>query len=126
MAKFKVGDTIFYQYLWFGSELVHEAIILEIRENIKDHIVYLVKDLHIGGKCDCPEEVTFSTKEACLAASRKERQKQIEEYKSQIQTVEDLISFLFEHPVIGFGTDYEARKAAAEMTEELCGIKIED
>lgn len=122
--NFKVGDVIFYQNHMSG--VVDKAIILSIEQNQNGQSYYRIIDLDIGGECGCLVGEAYSTKEDCLAAVRGKEQKEIEEYKSQIKTVEDLIRFLFEHPMTGEDTDYEAKAAAIEMAEKLCGVRIEE
>ena len=65
-------------------------------------------------------------KEAWEKAYKEEIQNRIKEYKSRINTVEDLVKFMFNENVTDIGeyTNYEAQQAAIEKAKELLGIEL--
>lgn len=72
------------------------------------------------------EDDIYKSKSDAEKAYKEEIQNRIKEYKSRINTVEDLVKFMFNENV-SYGeeyTDYEARQAAIEKAKELLGIEL--
>ena len=68
----------------------------------------------------------FLTQTGCLNAKAKKDRAFIDAYKTQINSTEDLIKFMYNEPVARCGeyTDWNARKAAAEWALEHLNIKL--
>lgn len=68
----------------------------------------------------------YKSKSDAEKAYKEEIQNRIKEYKSRINTVEDLVRFMFTENVAYAEeyTDYEARQAVIERTKELLDIEL--
>ena len=72
------------------------------------------------------EQDVYISKNDAEQAYNTEIQNRIEEYKSRINTVEDLVKFMFNENVTHAEeyTNYEARQAAIEKAKELLSIEL--
>lgn len=129
MNDFKVGD-----YVWGIQRGWCEGIINgEIKrfETITHNngksakLVYIRSDYAMLSDY-VKEDDIYKSKSDAEKAYREEIQNRIKEYKSRINTVEDLVRFMFTENVAYAEeyTDYEARQAVIERTKELLDIEL--
>lgn len=113
---FKVGDKVYFDY--FDSICV--ATIVKIKGNFAD-----LKWID-GGSNTMRITKLYHTYEDYLNAMKLKSKQTIENYKSKIKTVEDLVKFMYNNCVACCEkyTDWDARKAAAERAKELLGIDL--
>lgn len=129
--NFKVGDKVWF---WdFGTDQPDSGIVVKIDKCVKP----LTSDLSPYAKLQIDDSIfyceryfdqLFSTKEEVMSFTRNNRDKYIEGYKSEIKNVNDLIEFMYNHPIcknIGQYTDIDARFAAKEKAKELLGIDLD-
>lgn len=115
---FKVGDVVYFDYFDF----IREATIVKIKGNL----AYL--KWTEGGNNIVRLTRLYHTYEECLNAKELKSKQTIENYKSQIKTVEDLVKFMYNNCVACCEeyTDWDARKAASERSKELLGINLKE
>lgn len=88
-----------------------------------DDVVTIVDDGqgYIQLKTDC----LFRFEEDAKSVLYKKHYETVHGYKDQIKSVEDLVRFMYSHPVsLHAYTDYNARLAASVMAKELLGIDL--
>lgn len=71
--------------------------------------------------CAKPSEC-WPTREECIEAEKQRSRMQRAEFKESIETVTDLVTFLFAHDVTSVFRDADAYAAAAERARELLSI----
>lgn len=84
---------------------------------------YIIYD---RGSYSIKEENVFNSREEAIKIINERSQKQVEDFISQIDTIEDLVVFMYNHNVCVAEeyTDWEAREAAKIKAEEF-GIELE-
>ena len=114
---FKVGDIVYFDYFDF----IREATIAKIKGNLAD-----LKWTECGRNTMRLTDL-YHTYEECLNAKKLKSKETIQNYKSQIKTVEDLVEFMYDNCVSCCEeyTDWDARKAAAERAKQLLNINLE-
>lgn len=115
--NFKVGDVVYFNYFDF----IREATIVRIKGDFAD------LKWTDGGSNTIRLTKLYHTNEECLHAMKLKSEQTIQNYKSQIKTVEDLVEFMYNNCVACAEeyTDWDARKAAAERAKELLNIDLE-
>jgi len=70
----------------------------------------------------------YPSREAALDAQKAENERIRNKYRAQIQTVEDLVRFMYDHNVSCSEeyTNWNARQIAREKAKELLGLEIGD
>lgn len=129
MNKFQIGDHVWGIYRGWGEGIIHGEITkIEI---VKDHKGREIRTVDIRGASALlsglvKEEDIYKSKNEAEQAYNAEIQNRIKEYKSRINTIEDLVRFMFNENVAHAEeyTDYEARQAAIEKARELLGIEL--
>lgn len=129
MRKFKTGDKVWGIERGWAEGIIHGEI-TKI-ETVKDHEGKEINIIDIRGSSamlsgTVKEEDVYMSKNDAEQAYNTEIQNRIEEYKSRINTVEDLVKFLFNENVVYSEeyTNYEARQAAIEKAKELLDIEL--
>lgn len=129
--NFKVGNKVWF---WdFGVNQPYSGIITKIDKSVKastlETCYYAQLQLDdCDDHCSRYLEQLFPTKEALVEFKRNNCAKYVEEYKSRIKNVNDLINFMYDYPVcadLGYCTGAAARFAAKERAKELLGIDLE-
>lgn len=128
--KLEINQKVWFKESWterivcgFVNVIVknpdNEGYIIEIKG------ASYLEDSFIGITHQSPDNL-FKTKEEAIAAVKKENQKRVDKYKTEITDVASLVAFPLSHP---FGaeeyTNYEAIRAYKERAKEL-GFKIPD
>lgn len=128
MKKFNCNDCI-----WFYDDLyVYQGRVERVVDNVKEPY-YIVKVISMDGKTSifggtqgCSFDKAFSTRKEALRVMETEHKKQVEDYCNQINTVEDLISFMLNHTVCGDEEiDYRAREASIACAKKF-GFNIKE
>ena len=72
-------------------------------------------------------DACYPSREALLEGEKAKSNRQVQLYCEKIQSVNDLVEFMFNNTVAPAEeyTNYDARKAAAIRAEELLGLKLE-
>lgn len=129
IMRFKIGDEVWGIQRGWSEGIIHGKI-TKI-ETVTAHggkevdVIYIQGDSWMMSGTVAGQDVYESKNDAEQAYSA-EIQNRIEEYKSKINTVEDLVRFMFNKNVAHAEeyTDYEARRAAIEKTKELLDIEL--
>lgn len=123
------GRPVWFVGYW--SDMIKRARVTDIK--MEKDVEYAVLNGFGGpdpvdfiGTQGCESEKLFPTKEALCDHRKKEEQARINEIKSQIQTKDDLIAFMFDANVSCCEeyTDWTARKAVQEIALEKWGIEL--
>lgn len=129
MGKFAIGDRVWGIERGWAEGIVHGEI-TKI-ETVKDCIGKEITVIDIRGSSamlsrSVKEEDVYMSNNDAEQAYKEEIQNRIKEYKSRINTVEDLVKFMFNENVACAEeyTDYEARQAVIEKAKELLDIEL--
>ena len=127
----KIGQKVWYQEFW-SQRIVFAYVnkITTINDSENDYVVQVTGDFRddesIGGTITLPLRYLFTTKDEAIAMVEQKNLEIVNKYKSEINTIADLIKFPLIHP---FGaeeyTDYEAIKAYKERAAELGFIGLD-
>lgn len=115
---YKIGDNVWWfdAYRNLQNGIIYDYYPTDNFAAIKQGIN---GGIHTGAKIsDC-----WPTKDECLKAENRRAKAQKQEYKDSINTVEDLIRFLYTHDVQSEYRDYDAKAAVEERAAEL-GISL--
>lgn len=118
-----VNDNAYY--INTVTDTIQRCTIKELhnRENIK---FAKIRDTDLGGTINVKTENIFLTEKDAKDEMQKRNQAELQAYKAEIQSVDDLVNFMFNHHVAcGDYTDWNARLAANIRAKEL-GIKIKE
>lgn len=99
-----------------------------ITSNIKETngmYYYEVSGIDIRGSFVCRISDMFLTKDDALEDYNKKSKNQVEEYKSNINSLEDLLRLAVSNMYAEEYTNYEAIQAVKERSKELFGIELE-
>lgn len=131
MCDFKIGDKV-----WGIERGWREGIIYGEITKIETVKYCTGKEINVIEICgssamlsgSVKEEDVYMSKNDAEQAYNKEIQNRIEKYKLRINTVEDLVKFMFNENVACTEeyTDYEARQAVIEKAKELLDIELEE
>lgn len=129
IMKFKIGDEVWgIQRGW--SEGIINGKITKI-ETVTTHNDKEIDVIYIQGDSwmmsgTVTEKDVYKSRNDAEKAYNAEIQNRIEEYKSKIHTVEDLVRFMFNENVAHAEeyTNYEARQAVIEKAKELLALNL--
>lgn len=129
MSDFKVGDYVWgIQRGWCEGIINGEIKRFETITHDKGKSAKLVyiRSNYAMLSGYVKEDDIYKSKSDAEKAYKEEIQNRIKEYKSRINTVEDLVKFMFNKNVtcVEEYRDYEARQAAVEKAKELLGIEL--
>lgn len=128
----KIGDVVYKEEHWSGEIFSAQVV------KILDGDIIALKGLDFvdregrktstfGGSLGCSAEHLHKTAAEAYDAKLAKYNKQIEDYKNEIQTLEDLLRFPLVHP---FGAeeyrDDAAIKAYCVRCKELQGIEVRE
>lgn len=119
MKNIQIGQKV-----WFKSRYssINSGTVTEIgMENNIDYVRVKCDTGTMGAKItDCYESL-----EELKDANRRETEAKVSAYCSQIQSVEDLVKFMYEKPLNGDEyIDYEAKAAVEIRASELLGLDL--
>lgn len=117
--NFSVGDTVYFESRGF----IEKAKILELME-FDDQPWAKVRTEMIPSTCSQPVSALCASEQEVRDNIKAESERVKAEYRNQINSVEDLVIFLFNHDTNLYEdiTDYEARAVAIEKAAELLGM----
>lgn len=110
---FIVGDTV-----WFAGSWITKAKIMEIDET--NNVANLKTPI---GTCWQPMDILYHSEQECRDAEKAEETRIRNEYRKKINSIDDLVIFLFNHDTNDSEfMDYNARAVAIEKASELLGM----
>lgn len=115
----KIGQTIWFKERWSGMPT--EAKITAMYDT------HAATHLTHGGTMNIRFADMFATKNELMQAMRDESNRNVAKAKDSIQTVEDLVRYMYDHVVAHAEeyTDYDARRAVRERAKELLNIDLQ-
>lgn len=121
----KIGEKAYFEETWSG--LVQAAIIesIDTHETGFPYATLKCTDGSYGTTCR-PLNALFDSEQDCLDALESESEDKIKQYESEINTVEDLIKFAWNHTIALCEeySDYDARTAYKNRANAILGIKL--
>lgn len=128
MHDFKVGDEAYFEEAWteniIGGKVIETGMTEANKWNpsvpfVKVQIGKYEKRSQVMSKC-------YPSRESALAAQQAKNEAILEKYRSKIQTVNDLVTFMYNNNVHNGTeyTDWNARQVAREKAKELCGLEL--
>lgn len=131
MSKFKANDKVYfidiYGYIWSGT--IDDIFHANTSDEDYAHIKY-VKNPYNGstfGACDIRLTSIYKTLQDAKNANRKHSDAIINKYKSQINSVSDLVKLMFNNPCGGTeDIDWELREVVIEKAKELLDLDLEE
>ena len=121
MAKndqnFNIGDTVWYERDW-----IERAVILEIDMESAAGVPMARLKTSLGTVWQ-PMSILYKSEQAGRDAAKAESERIRNEYRKKINSVEDLVIFLFNNDTSGCEySDYDARAVAIEKAAELLNM----
>ena len=129
--SFKVGDKAYFEESWteriIGGKVIEVGMTKATEKNPSQQFVKIrIEDSRetrnqLSEKC-------YPSHEAALAAQKAENERICDEYREQIQTVEDLVKFMYDENVCNGAveyTDWNARQIAREKAKELLNLELD-
>lgn len=111
--KFNVGDTV-----WYEREWIEKGIILELGTDATANIPVARLKTSLGTVWQ-PLSILYKSEKEARDAAEAESQRIRNEYRKKINSVDDLVVFLFNSETCGEFADYDARAVAIEKAAEL-------
>lgn len=118
MENIEVGDAV-----W--TLLSNDIVLATVIEKYPDHV-------RVSAPCyddqDCDWDRVFLTEEGCLAFAIDQSEDIISDYKQKINSVSDLIQFIYDNNVSPCNewTNWQACEAARQRARELLGMELKD
>lgn len=124
--EYRVGDDIWFVEKWSGT-IVHGKI-SSIIDNNMPSARYEVEGVTLTGTFTLFWWQLFHTEEGCIDYEQAKSQSLISKYKNEINSVEDLVRFMFNNPVSNCEEyiDYDARCAVIQRAKEMLNINLEE
>lgn len=129
LEECQIGKNVWFEERWSQSQC--NGTICDLPEkaysNKKDkkaYFVYVLTPLY--GKMAVLVENLYPSAEALAQAKEKEQNDYIASLNEQIQTIEDLVQFMYSHTVSCAEeyTDWDARAAVKEIALKKFGIQL--
>ena len=123
--KFTVGQIVYANSHWYTADKCEIVDFVE-SESSTHQTVYKLHSLDLLGTYGATEDVIFDSYEKAVEAYNAECNKRVNEYCSEINTLDDLLKFPISHCICGDeDLDYEAKQAYIIKVKDLCNISIE-
>ena len=130
MNKFKENDKVYfidiYGYIWSGT--IDDIFHANSADEDYAHLKY-VKNPYNGntfGSCDIRLINIYPTLQAAEDANHEHSEKAKNEYRKQINSVNDLVKIMFKNPCGGSeDIDWGLREVVIEKAKELLNIDLE-
>lgn len=115
----KIGTSVWHETTWSG--ICEEKIASPCKVTESGAKYYDLKGVDIVGSSGGVLENLYLTKDEAVAAYKTKADEKVRGYLAQINTIQDLVAFMFNHNVAYCEeyTDYEARKAAEIKAKEF-------
>ena len=114
----KIGQIIWFKERWSGMPT--EAKITAVYDtHAETHLTH-------GGTMNVRFADMFVSKNELMRTMQDESNRNVAVIKASIQTVEDLVRYMYDHVVANAEeyTDYDARRAVRERARELLNIDL--
>lgn len=118
--SYKIGDMVWWFDAW-GT--LRSGTIYDFTPAREGKIAKIYENGRKGACTGALIEACWPSKEACLAKEAERSAAQVAAYKESIQSVHDLVRFLYKHDVNSEYRDYDAAKAVKERAAEL-GVPV--
>ena len=128
---FKVGDTAYFEEYW--TERIIGGKVIEVgmtkateKYSSKQFVKIRIEDSRETR--DQLSEKCYQSREAAQAAKDAEDEAIRNKYREQIQTIEDLVIFMYNNNVYNGAeeyTDWNARQVACEKAKELLCLELD-
>ncbi len=131
MSEFKVNDSAYFIEPWTGNIIGGQVLEVKQTEAKPKHPSepYLVIQIEGTryGKRDFLARKCYLTREAAESAQNAKSEKLRDKYCSQIQSIRDLVRFMYSHHVSCCEeyTDWDARFVAKEKAKEFFGLELD-
>ena len=122
MKKFTKGTIVFVNTVWFTGEKC-EVLDKQTRQD-SGQTIYTVHSLDNFGTYGVPEEYIYSSKEEANSAYLRKSAENIQNYRSEIRDLKDLVEFPLKHTLTGEYADTDAAEAYKIRIHELTGYDI--
>lgn len=129
---FKVGDSAYFEEIWseniIGGKVIEVGMTEATEKHPSEQFVKIQMEDSIHDKRDQLSSKCYPSREAALAAQKAKNENICDEYRAQIQSVEDLVQFMYNENVCNGAveyTDWNARQVAREKAKELLWIELE-
>lgn len=131
MSEFKVNDSAYFIEPWTGN--IIGGKVLEVKQTeakpkhpCEPYLVIKIDGTRYG-KRDFLARKCYPTREAAEAAQATESEKLRDKYRSQIQSIGDLVKFMYSNHVSCCDeyTDWDARAVAKEKAKEFFGLELD-
>ncbi len=127
----RIGQKVWFLEPW--SNCIHSAKIIALGEteaSARDPKTYPYAEIKWddGGNSNRLLRDLYSSREELQAELKKAEEKKIDEIKSKIKDVNDLVAFMYDHCVASAEeyTDWIARRAVKEIAKEMLGLELQD
>lgn len=121
MQKYKKDMIVYVNTAWNTSEKCKILDYIEDEPNTGRNI-YILNSFVNGSTFGATEDCIFTTEKDAIEDYGKTRISAIEQYKSEIKNLNDLLQFPLKHFLYGEDTDYEAVEAYKSRANELAGV----
>lgn len=131
MANFKIGDKAYFEESWteniIGGEVVEVGMTEATEKRPSEQFVKIKIEGSRYEKRDQLSSKCYPSREAALAAQKSENEAICNKYRESIQSVEDLVKFMYDNNVCGSEeyTNWNARQVAREKAAELLGLNLD-
>ena len=127
----RIGQKVWFLEHW--SQCIHSAKITALGEtevSVRDPKKYPYAEIKWddGGNSNRLLRDLYSSREELQKEIKKAEEKKIDEIKSKIKDVNDLVAFMYDHCVASAEeyTDWIARRAVKEIAKEMLGLELQD
>ncbi len=128
---FKVGDKAYFEESWteniIGGEVVEVGMTDATEKRPSEQFVKIKIEGSRYEKRDQLSSKCYPTREAALVAQQSKNEAICNKYRDSIQSVEDLVKFMYDNNVCGSEeyTNWNARQVAREKAAELLGLNLD-
>lgn len=123
--EYKIGDNVWWFDAWgnLRNGVIYNFV--ESQSGRAAAIHELMENGKTGASSGALAKNCWPSKEICLAKEKERSQAQVMEYKASIQSVHDLVKFMYVTTISGEDPDYDARRAVEERSAEL-GVPVRE
>lgn len=128
---FKVGDKAYFEESWTENIIGGEVVEVGMTEATEKHPSEQFVKIKIEGsryeKRNQLSSKCYPSREAALAAQKSENEAICNKYRESIQSVKDLVKFMYDNNVCNGAceyTDWNARQVAREKAAELLDLDL--
>jgi len=116
--EFKINDVVYYESHWVDNQIQKAKIL-----SFQDERQVRTKGLNFAGTEGALISDLYRSEKECLDAAIARHEKAKQDYCDEITTVNDLVTFMFNHCITGDDYEYDAREVVVKKAEEF-GINL--